>query len=209
MRSSSGGCRVSTTRLKPLFATVLLMTLSAALTGCGGSTTTDTTTDSTTSDTTTDTETSSTSENGAQTLGMSFEAEGVKHTLNSYIDNWYNPYDEYRFESADEGSKMVSINITVENIGTEVGDTSNLYYLLDFGGSEPAEMSFYGGGTQDVDTNLNRFPADNPLEMGANYTGDLLFEVSEDSTAADWTLIYNSDFLDFYDDNVVVETPLQ
>lgn len=182
-----------------------LVGLLAVFAGCSSSS------DTTTEENTTTEETTSTVATGANAkteVGVSFEAEGVKHTINYVLDNWENPYDEYHFESADEGYKMVSVNITVENIGTEEADTSNLYYLLHFGGAEPSEMSFYGGGTQDVDTNLTRFPADNPVAVGGTYTGDLLFEVSESTTLSDWTLEYNSDFLDFYDDNEVVMTPL-
>lgn len=185
-----------------------LVGLLAVVAGCSSSEDTGSTSEETS---TTSTETSTTTATGANAqmdVNLSFEAEGVKHTINTVLDNWANPYDEYNFESADEGYKMVSINLTVENVGTEEADTSNLYYLLHFGGTEPAEMSFYGGGTQDVDTNLTRFPADNPVAVGASYTGDLLFEVPEDTTLADWTLEYNSDFLDFYDDNEVVMTPL-
>lgn len=155
-----------------------------------------------------DSETSSDEGNTRIDLGMSFEAEGVKHTLNYVLDNWYNPYDEYHFESADEGWKLVAINVAVENIGSEESNTSNLYYRLHFGALEPVEMSFYGGGTTGVDTNLVRFPAENPLAVEASSTGDLLFEVPAETTVSDWTLEYNSDFLDFVDDNLVVMTPL-
>ncbi|MDP2624935.1 MAG: hypothetical protein Q8P27_01995 [Candidatus Peregrinibacteria bacterium] len=141
-------------------------------------------------------------------VGVSFEAEGVQHTINSYMDDWSNPYDEYNFESGSEGWKLVSVNITVENLMEDEADTSNFYYLLHYGGDEAAEMSFYGGGTQGVDTDLSRFPADNPVAVGESYTGDLLFEVPVDTTAEDWTLEYNSDWLDWIDDNEVVMTEL-
>lgn len=197
-------------KLKLLMGTSLVALLALSAAGCSGSDTSDTTTDGTetTSDTTQDETTSTGEGNEKVDLGISFEAEGSTHTLNYYYDNWYNPFDEYRFESADEGNKLIAINITVENTGTEEADTSNLYYVLHFGGTEPAEMSFYGGGTMGDDTNLTRFPADNPVAVGTTYNGDLLFEVPADTTAADWSLEYNSDFLDFYDDNEVVTVEL-
>lgn len=121
-------------------------------------------------------------------LGIAFDAEGFSHTVNYVLDNWANPEDTYGFETADEGFRLVAVNITVANTGTEEESVNQLYYTLDFGGAEPAEASYYGSSA----TNISRFKTTN-LAPGASTTGDLLVEVPSDSPLKTWSIVYNSD----------------
>lgn len=121
-------------------------------------------------------------------LNIAFDAEGFSHTVNYVLDNWANPEDTYGFETADEGFRLVAVNITVANTGTEEEDVNQLYYTLDFGGAEPAEASYYGSSA----SNISRFKT-TTLAPGASTTGDLLLEVPSDSTQSTWSIVYNSD----------------
>lgn len=127
-------------------------------------------------------------------LAIAFDAEGFSHTVNYVLDNWSNPEDTYGFETADEGFRLVAVNLTVTNTGTEEQDVNQLYYTLDFGGTEPAEASYYGSSA----TNISRFKT-TTLAPGASYTGDLLVEVPADSTLDTWSIVYNSDPFGFKD----------
>lgn len=130
---------------------------------------------------------SSSSANLKTELGIVFDAEGFSHTVNYVLDNWANPEDTYGFETADEGFRLVAINLTVTNTGTEEEDVNQLYYTLDFGGEEPAEASYYGSSA----TNISRFKT-TTLAPGASTTGDLLVEVPADSSLDTWSIVYNS-----------------
>ncbi len=121
-------------------------------------------------------------------LGIAFDAEGFSHTVNYILDNWANPEDTYGFETADEGFRLVAVNITVSNTGTEEEEINQLYYTLDFGGAESAEASYYGSSA----SNISRFKT-TTLAPGASTTGDLLVEVPSGSTVDAWSIVYNSD----------------
>ncbi len=121
-------------------------------------------------------------------LGIAFDAEGFSHMVNYVLDNWSNPEDTYGFETADDGFRLVAVNITVTNTSTEEDDINQLYYTLDFGGAEPAEASYYGSSA----TNISRFKT-TTLAPGASYTGDLLVEVPAESTLETWSIVFNSD----------------
>jgi hypothetical protein len=137
-------------------------------------------------------------------LGVSFDAEGLGNVANFYLDNWANPEDVFGFETAEEGNKFIALNLTVSNNGEEVAEASSLYYTLEFGGEEAAEHSYYGT----TAPNIIHFDS-TELATGESYTGDFLFEVSADSTPADWNLVYNSDPFDFKEGYEPTRTVLQ
>jgi len=137
-------------------------------------------------------------------LGVTFETDGYGNTVNSYLDNWANPEDVFGFETGDEGNKLIALNVTVTNNMEEASEISTLYYMLDFGGEELSEHSYYGS----TAPNIDRMEVVE-LAPGESVTGDFLYEVPADSDASTWTLVYNADPFEFDDSYEPVRVPLQ